>query len=147
MTITDFFICALAASAIVDVWFNGSILADLRKLVEVKVDWCEAKDETTGPIGWEGLPGAIGPTGPADHTVESVDSIVNQCPCLVARMLSCAFCMSHHTPLWVFVWYFGVSCLPTAACEVLRLPVYILAASRLMNLITTFSGKPYQGTL
>lgn len=144
MTITDFLICALAASAIVDVWFNGSILADLRKLVEVKADWCAVKDEATGPIGWEGPPGELGPVGPTDHTVEAVESIVNRCPCILVSMLNCAFCMSHHTPLWVFTWYFVVSYLPATVCAVLRLPVYILAATRLMNLVTTFSGKPYQ---
>lgn len=132
MTITDFFICAMAASAVVDVWFNGSILADLRTLVEVKADWCE--DTTDGET----------PETDATVNVEYVDSWVNLCPCNVTRMLSCAFCMSHHTPLWVFVWYFGVSYLPADVCEVLRLPVYILAATRLMNLLTTLSGKPYQ---
>lgn len=133
MTITDFFICALAASAIVDVWFNGSILSDRRNLVEVKADWCE--DPTANIESTEQL----------QQGVEYINSWVDYCPCIVARMLSCAYCMSHHTPLWVFVWYFVVSWLPTPACEVLRLPVYVLAAARLMNLVTTFSGKPYQG--
>jgi hypothetical protein len=136
MTITDFFICALAASAIVDVWFNGSILADLRKLVEVKADWCEDPAADQEPE-----------TLRAMESAEYIHSWVDYCPCLAARMLSCAFCMSHHTPLWVFTWYFGVSYLPATVCEVLRLPVYILAASRLMNLVTTFSGKPYQEKL
>lgn len=141
MTITDFFICALAASAVVDVWFNGSILADLRKLVEIKADWCN------DPTAEKDVSSA-----PTDAIVEETDNwvnqypciVVNRCPCLAANMLSCAYCMSHHTPLWVFTWYFGVSYLPATVCEVLRLPVYILAATRLMNLLTTFSGKPYQ---
>lgn len=136
MTITDFLICSLAASAVVDVWFNGSILAEWRRQVEIKADWyCDQLEQPDTP--------AID-IQPEVGTVTEVTSPVNACPCLIIRMLNCAYCMSHHTPVWVFVWYFSVSLLPPTVCQILRLPVYALAATRLMNVVTTTSGKPYQ---
>lgn len=133
MIFTDFIICALAASAIVDLWFNGSIFADQRKLVEARGDWCDDKDSANNADDMELPPNS-----------EEVDTWVNKCPCLLAQLLSCSHCLSHHTPFWVFTWYYGVALLPVLLTEALRLPIYTLAAARLMNLVTTISGKPYQ---
>ena len=134
MNITDFIICALAASAIVDVWFNGSIFADYREMLAARSVWCNTpecmRDVDTGYADGEGI--------------EPLDTWVNKCPCLVVQLLNCAHCLSFHTPVWIFCWYLCAGLFAHPFDAGLRLPVYALAATRLMNLITHVAGKPYQ---
>jgi hypothetical protein len=136
LNITDLIICALAGSAVVDIWFNGSVFADQLSLVEARADWC-----CTPEVMRDASSGYADDAGPA---IEPVETWVNRCPCLLVQLLSCAHCLSFHTPLWIMVWYFGVGIFPDTLTFVLRLPVFSLAAGRLMNIITHISGKPYQ---
>lgn len=53
MTILDFVILALAASAIVDVWFNGSLFTDFRAYFQARDDIATLDDGAdVDPIGW-----------------------------------------------------------------------------------------------
>jgi hypothetical protein len=134
LNIIDFFICALAASAVVDIWFNGSIFADQRQLIDARDAWCclhKDPQEDTAPRSFDADTGVI-------------DTWVNKCPCLLAQLLNCAHCLSFHTPLWIMGWYFGVTIFHPVLTFILRLPVFSLAAGRLMNIIVTLVKQPYQ---
>lgn len=85
MTPLDFIALTLAASAIVDVWFNGSIFATQRAAIEDSEGF------------W-------------------------------AELLSCPFCLLHHTP-WILIVLFVI---PGGAW---MYPVYALAATRLAWLV------------
>ena len=55
MTVLDFIVLALAASAVVDVWFNGSLFADWRAYFQSRDDNATLEndaDEDVDPIGW-----------------------------------------------------------------------------------------------
>ena len=122
MTWLDFFALTLAASALVDVWRNGSIFATGRAVLEAKVDeegdWSTESESSYPPPG---LP---------------TPWYWRMIPAFFARILNCPFCLSHHTPWVLAVLFF----LPALWCTgtwawVLKLPVYSLAATRLGTII------------
>lgn len=129
MNLLDFIVLTLAASAIVDVWFNGSIFSDWRAVLQDKADGpVEPTEDTLTVDGGEPLPLYLG-------------LIDRWTPRFIAELCSCDFCFSHHTP-----WIVGVVCfLPTLFITtpwlvfLLKLPAYSLAATRLGNLINAWA--------
>lgn len=94
MSCLDFIVLTLAASAIVDVWFNGSIFADWRAFFQSKADdpIDEPITDTTASQDDEEDEG-----DPLPWLMQLADKWV---PRPIAELVSCSFCFSHHTP-WV----------------------------------------------
>ena len=128
MTALDFFALVMAASAIVDVWRNGSIFAELRA-------YFEARQDAGPPLADDPVPTEESlPADPNPWWMRLFDAVL---PRWFAELVSCRFCLSHHTP-----WVAAVVCyLPTLFVTtpwmifLLKLPVYSLAATRIGNII------------
>lgn|GEM_PF-2127148 len=136
MTWLDFIALTLAASAVVDVWQNGSAFADWRAFLQDKAD--EPDPDPAPP--------AVSDTDEEDEgdplpfMMRVADRVL---PRFIAELLVCPFCFSHHTP-----WVLALVCfLPSFFVSwawlvfLLKLPVYSLAATRLGNLITAFAPE------
>lgn len=135
MTWLDFVALILAASAVVDVWFNGSIFADWRSFFQDKAD---EPDELPSEPEAEQLDDVEGE--PLPFLMRVADRIV---PRFIAELVSCWFCFSHHTP-----WVLAMVCFfPALFIEIewlawlFKLPVYSLAATRAGNLINAFAPE------
>ena len=171
MTTLDFIVLTLAASAVVDVWFNGSLFASWRSYFQSVADDSdddyqeeieEAEGHTNVEAEEEKLPLAM----------RVADKVI---PRPVAELMTCSFCLSHHTP-----WLVGLLFLMAKAVEcylvepvapnltggywpglhewslrstepqhpykdlivfVLKLPAYSLAATRIGNIINACVPK------
>ena len=135
MTWLDFLVLTLAASGVVDVWFNGSIFADWRAFFQDKAD---EPDEPTPPDDSAEQLDEEDEGEPLPVMMRVADRVL---PRLFAELVSCSFCFSHHTP-WVLamVCFFpGLFIETTWIAWLLKMPVYSLAATRLGNLITAFA--------
>jgi len=154
MTWLDFLVLTLAASAVVDVWSNGSIFADWRAFFQDKADEPLEPDMSEQPEpfeGWpEGHPNAERPDEedegePLPFMMRVADRVV---PRFGAELVSCMFCFSHHTPYVVALLFF----LPSMFVEqpwlifLLKVPAYSLAATRLGNIVNALVpvGAKYQ---
>ena len=132
MTALDFVVLTLAASAVVDVWLNGSLFADWRAFFQTPPSTPLAE-----PVS-DDAPAAHQET-PLPRLMRIADRVL---PRFVAEILGCAFCFSHHTP-----WIVGVVCFwpatwlasPLWLIFLLKLPAYSLAATRLGNLINAWA--------
>ena len=125
MTWLDFLALTLAAAAVVDVWFNGSIFADWRAFMQDKADGPEDPGEDAASDTDEEDEGE-----PLPFMMRIADRVV---PTFIAELLSCSFCFSHHTPWLLAVLLFFPSLLVETPWIVflLKVPVYSLAATRL----------------
>ncbi len=133
MSVLDFIVLTLAASAVVDVWFNGSLFADWRAFFQSTAD---DVSDVSMPV----------PTG---DNLSPLQRLADRwVPTWVAEMLGCSFCFSHHTP-----WILALVCfLPAALIPwywlafLFKLPAYSLAATRLGNLINAWApaGAKYE---
>jgi hypothetical protein len=135
MTTLDFVILVLAASALVDVWRNGSLFAEFRAYFEVRADGAispnlvEPATATDEPAASEDLALDEGST----WWMRFFDRIV---PGWLAELLSCSFCFSHHTPWIVAVTlYLPVLFLGWPWVLLFKVPLWSLAATRLGNII------------
>lgn len=128
----DFVFVVLAAGAVIDVWFNGTIFEQLHNLV----------DAIAEPPAAE-IPITDIPNEGSNVQIEVLEpSLVlrlteRYCPQLLAELLTCPYCMSYHVP-WILFLLFVVPSMwvdtPWAAF-VIKLPVYSLAATRISNLL------------
>lgn len=144
MSCLDFIVLTLAASAIVDVWFNGSIFADWRAFFQSKADdpIDEPITDTTVSQDDEEDEG-----DPLPWLMQLADKWV---PRPIAELVSCSFCFSHHTPWVVGLLFmlpaFAIQTLTTeessrwwlVAAWVLKLPAYSLAATRLGSMLNSY---------
>lgn len=122
MFLFDFVLVIFAASAVVDVWFNGSIFAELRTVIAAVVE--DVGGEPSEPRGEL--------NGPTPHKL-----IYRYCPVLLAELLQCPFCLSYHVP-WILILLCvipGECCQSWFAAIWFKLPVYSLAATRIGNII------------
>jgi hypothetical protein len=119
----DFIVLTLAASALVDVWRNGSIFALGRAVLESRAD-----EEYALPGSESSWPGSA----PAPWLWRTI-------PLFFAKMLNCHFCFSHHTP-WVLalLFFFPALWLDGVWAWLAKLPVYSLAATRLGTIINAY---------
>jgi len=121
----DFVVVIFAASAIVDVWKNGSIFADWRAFFE--------NDEPAS--GDTSVPTVTDVTGNTElpFLMLLADRWL---PRRVGELLSCSYCLSHHTP-WIVsvVLIFPATLSPDWLAFLLRVPAYSLAATRIGNLL------------
>lgn len=128
MSWLDFIVLTLAAGAIVNVWFNGSIFAEWRTFVSVMADEPEIPEEATDDL--QGDPPPL------------LMRVAGKClPRIVFELFTCDFCLSHHTP-WVLMLLFFFPALLVETewlAFLLKLPVYSLAATQLGNLINAIS--------
>lgn len=121
MTWLDFFVLTLAASGLVDLWKNGSIFATGRAILEAKVDE-------------EGLP----TENESSHSLPGLPTpwYWQRIPLFFAKMLSCSFCLSFHTPwLLALLCFLPALWLPGTWAWSSKLLVYSLAATRLGTII------------
>jgi|JI9StandDraft_2_1071091.scaffolds.fasta_scaffold56376_4 hypothetical protein len=145
MTWFDFVVLTFAASAIVDVWRNGSLFADWRGFFESDDDRCPDPVLTPGEPGIVTNKDAIAnmdlhagvEVSRLPRLMQLADRWV---PRFVGEILTCSFCFSHHTP-----WIVGVVCFfpamfaPAWLAFLLKLPAYSLAATRIGNLINAWA--------
>ena len=134
MTWLDFIVLTLAASAVIDCWFNGSLFADWRAFFETLADEpTEAQSPNQSP------PGSLG-----YHELPPLMTMADRVlPRWVAELLLCPFCFSYHAPWIVGVVLFFPACLVETqwVAFLLKLPAYSLAATRLGNLINAFAPE------
>ena len=140
MTVLDFICLTLAAGAVVNAWFNGSIFAEWRVFANEKAYPTEADDAADfSPLA------ESPPEEPLPWLMQLASRFV---PPLLFELLTCPFCFSHHTPwLLALVFFLPAYFLVTPWCIFLcKLPVYSLAATQLGNLINAVSpaGTRYQ---
>ena len=133
MSWLDFFVGTLAAAAIVDVWFNGSIFASLRAVVEGKAE--EADEDVTID---EDDAAAVDDGEPLPLFLRIVDRVL---PKFIADLLVCPFCFSHHTPWIVILLCFvtSYSCENETLAFAFKIPAYSLAMTRLGTLINAYA--------
>lgn len=140
----DFVVLTLAASAIVDVWKNGSIFADWRAFFEndsesqLSVTPAAQATDTT-PEEWVSEFVKYEP----DNLPLLMRFADRWVPQFVAEILGCSFCLSHHTP-WIVgvVFFLPALVLPYAwLVFLLKLPAYSLAATRLGNIINSYAPQ------
>jgi hypothetical protein len=127
----DFIALILAASAVTDVWLNGSIFSTLLALLQDKADSSILEPEDATAAADELREGEA---VPISGFVRLVDTVV---PPKIAELLTCWFCLSHHTP-WILSMLFLFPALfvtTPAGVFLLKLPVYSLAATRVSFLI------------
>lgn len=140
----DFVVVVFAGSAIVDAWKNGSIFADWRAFFE--------NDEPA--VAGEPDPGTFTREEMVDNLTSWATQGNTQLPWLmrladrflprwVGELLSCSFCLSHHTPWLVsVVLIFPATLVHTEwLAFLLRLPAYSLAATRIANLINELAPE------
>ncbi len=140
MTWLDFLVITLAASAIVDVWANGSIFANWRAFLQDKADESDEPDSTPPSDTDEEDEG-----DPLPFMMRVADRVL---PRLFAELVSCMFCFSHHTPYVVALLFFMPATFVQTPWLVflLKLPAYSLAATRLGNIVNAAvpEGARYQ---
>lgn len=144
MTWLDFVVLTFAASAIVDVWKNGSIFADWRAFFETD----DVPADTPAPQTFtreELVATSVNDiTGSSETKLPWLMRMADRyTPRFVAELLSCSFCLSHHTPWIVGVVYFLPALFVEAPWLVFlcKLPAYSLAATRIGNLINAVAPK------
>lgn len=123
----DFLILTLAASAVADAWFNGSLFETWHAFLVSR------REEAT-------LPPADEETAPSDEVVEKLPLAMRLAdrvfPLWLSDLLSCPFCFSHHPP-WILAlgFYLPSLFLVEPWDTAVKLPLYALAATRLGNLL------------
>lgn len=126
MNTLDFLALSLAAGDVVDVWFNGSIFSAARGYMQNRADSLDATPEPEDELAL-----------PEDPTITEETSVWTRLgdrlvPTLLAELLSCSYCFSRHTPLYLALCFYVPSLfLPSPWSDLFKLPVYALAASRL----------------
>jgi len=111
-----------------DVWANGSIFERWRTVVRQVTERCDDPEGTDAFVAeLEKLPEVTVETGPAVFYA--------WCPCLLAELLTCKFCQRYQLPFWILVWLLITAMTPSWAQELLRLPVYSLAITRILTLL------------
>jgi hypothetical protein len=127
VNVLDFVALILAAGAVVDVWFNGSIFAEMRAWAEAKANGDAALyDEEQDPLSIDtDLPV---PDDPPSWWMRIANKIV---PTWMAELLTCPFCLSYHAPVWLTVVFIlpGLFLIEPGS-TLLKLPLYCLAATR-----------------
>jgi hypothetical protein len=111
MLLTDLFALGLAAGVPVNAWLHkGGIFEEKRE--------------------------KIGTWGDPDSETESFNTKAERRRGLVAQLLICRFCLSHHTP-WILIllFYLPSLWLVDPWSTIVKLPVYSLAATRLSLLL------------
>lgn len=86
----DFLVLVLASGAVIDVWFNGSLFAGLRSLLEARQDRLFSDEDETESGAAEPLPVAM----------QFADWLI---PAWATDPLLCPFCLSYHVPAWLLV--------------------------------------------
>lgn len=134
MSWLDFIVLTLAASAVLDVWFNGSIFADWRAFFQ-DGPAADPVDAHVEPVATK-----TSDEAPLPLLMQIAERIV---PDWVVEMLNCPFCFSYHAP-----WMVALVCFLPAdyiawgwVAFLLKLPAYSLAATRLGNLINAWAPK------
>ena len=139
MNTLDFLALTLAAGDVVDVWFNGSIFSAARGYMQARAD----EPDTPAPDDELTLPAE-------DPTITEETSAWTRLgdrfiPTLAAELLSCSYCFSRHTPFYLAVCFYVPSLfLPSPWSDLVKLPVYTLAASRLGWVLNGILPARYQ---
>jgi hypothetical protein len=135
MTTLDFLVLTFAASAIVDVWRNGSIFTEIRAYFEAR-----------SQPALSDAPAAATELLPVDPSPWWFRLLDRFAPRWLTELLSCNFCFSHHAP-WIgaLVCYFPTVFLDAPWLIFLcKLPLYSLAATRLGNILNAWAPPAAQ---
>lgn len=124
----DFIAWALASHGALDTWFKGSIFAEPRSLLQDKLDSESGMDPATRGIFIDDSESA-----PLPWHLRLLDKWI---PLWLAELLTCEFCLSHHTP-----WLLGVLFIIPASLVpwgwlalLIKLPVYSLAFAKIRTI-------------
>ena len=135
LSLSDLLALALAGGALTDVWFNGSIFAEPRA-------YFEARDASPVMDVAEELP-----EGAEVIDVWWMRWLDRIAPDWLVELFVCILCFSHHAVIWPAL----LLLLPSFFvgdpwCSVLRLPLFVMAAIRLGNLINAWApaGARYE---
>lgn len=120
MNAVDMIALALAASAVVDVWHNGSIFANRRAMYQAREDYSYVEADEADEL--------------ESQTAEEPHEAATpwQAPLWFCRLMNCPYCLSHHTP-WVLgvLFFLPAIMLHEPWSFLCKLPVYSLACTRL----------------
>lgn len=133
--LTVFVILFLAASGLVDLWFEGSIFSSIRDILEDKVKNAGIPDSegVASPL-WSTHSDAVETWTPYPPFLLQLGKVT---PLWAAELLSCRFCFSHHAS-WIVLALYTLGTLPEIHPTVrwfLHLPVYTLALTYAGNLV------------
>lgn len=130
----DFVVLTFAASAVVDVWMNGSLFADWRAFLQVDpaVETTADDTEQTDDV----VTDAVVTEDKLPWLMQLADRWLPNWAC---ELLSCVFCFSYHTPWIVGMVFFLPAYLvyPHWTAFLFKLPAYSLAATRVGNIINS----------
>lgn len=123
MAITDLAAVILAAGAVLDAWAKGEIFDALRTYVHRRAAGIR------GPVMEDLAPGL---TVEYPWWARVLDRVL---PTFFAQAWSCLFCASYHAPAYLLaLWYLPSLWLPSPWDVVWKLPIYSLAATRVVVL-------------
>jgi hypothetical protein len=130
MNVVDFAALTLAASAIVDVWRNGSIFEKARAYTEAKADLGITDDS---------LPAVDNPYRGGQESLDWAAAQRSHSRGIIGffcELINCHFCLSHHTP-WILalLCYFPSLFVVQPWDFLFKLPIYSLAATRLSTIL------------
>jgi len=130
MNLLDFLVLALAAGAVTDCWFNGSLFVNWRAFFQVKAGG------PTPPLQVDGA-GSEPQEDIAEEPLPWLMRLADRAlPSFVAELLSCPFCFSFHAPLWLALLFFVPAAFASEPWDLLcKLLVYCLAATRIGNIL------------
>lgn len=141
MSWVDLIVLALAGGCLTDVWFNGSIFAALRSYCEARESGSLLTDFDAATV-LEARRASLGSAGAAQEYTWWMKWADRLVPDLVIEMLNCSFCFSHHAVFWPALLFYAPSLFVAAPwSHLLRLPVYVMAAVRLGNLLDAWAPK------
>lgn len=132
-TLYDWIAIAAAAAQIVNTWMTGSIFENFHAALDAAYAANAEPSEEDSTAGFD-----------IELTTDEKtwqDRIVLYLPLWLVTLLRCQFCMSHHVPWILIVWFLFTSLFIAPVQFLLRLPVYSLAITRLLiainNLLPT----------
>lgn len=134
-SILDFVALCLAATAVADAWFEGSLFAGWRQFLQSKADFYQPAATEADAVAND----AAGAQLPA--AMRLADRFL---PFWAVELLTCRFCLSYHIP-----WLLAVCCLcplpldgPDWLLCLRKLPLYSLAVTGASHLIARLVPDP-----
>ena len=139
MTWLDFLALTLASGAVVHTWQHGSIFADWRAFIASDDSPATNQREAQETVAQANRQFAdYTESQAASFPLSKWQQLYDQyAPRWLSELLSCSYCLSHHVP-WILalLFFFPLQFVDLPwVVFLLKLPVYSLAATRLMYLI------------
>lgn len=120
----DWIAITLAAAQAVNTWAKGSIFENFHAALDAAYAANAEPSEEDSTAGFD-----------IELTTDEKtwqDRVVLYLPLWLVTLLRCQFCMSHHVPWILIVWFLFTGLFAATTQLLLRLPVYSLAITRLL---------------